>query len=107
MANFEQLAMEVVKGKKKLVIESTNELLEAGETPLDIINKGLIVGMSEVGVLFQQNKMFIPEVLMCAKAMEAGVSIVKPMLQVGDMTSAGTVLVATVQGDLQDRKSVV
>lgn len=102
MANFEQLAMEVVKGKRKLVIASTNELLEAGETPLDIINKGLIVGMSEVGVLFQQNKMFIPEVLMCAKAMEAGVSIVKPMLQAGDVTSSGTVLVATVQGDLHD-----
>lgn len=102
MATFEQLAMEVVKGKKKLVIASTNALLEAGEKPLDIINKGLIVGMSEVGVLFQQNKMFIPEVLMSAKAMEEGVSIVKPLLQAGDIQSSGTVLIATVQGDLHD-----
>ncbi|TJX15590.1 cobalamin-binding protein [Tissierella creatinini] len=102
MANYEQLAMEVLKGKKKLVIATVNELLAAGEKPLDIINKGLIVGMSEVGVLFSQNKMFIPEVLMSAKAMEEGVNIVKPLLQVGDMQSAGTVLLATVQGDLHD-----
>lgn len=102
MANYEQLAMEVLKGKKKLVIASVNALLEAGEKPLDIINKGLIVGMSEVGVLFSQNKMFIPEVLMSAKAMEEGVSIVKPLLQTGDIQSAGTVLLATVQGDLHD-----
>lgn len=102
MATFEQLATEVLKGKKKLVIATTNELLEAGEKPLDIINKGLIVGMSEVGVLFQQNKMFIPEVLMSAKAMEEGVSIIKPLLKAGDIKSAGTVLIATVQGDLHD-----
>lgn len=102
MANYEQLAMEVLKGKKKLVVASVNALLEAGEKPLDIINKGLIVGMSEVGVLFSQNKMFIPEVLMSAKAMEEGISIVKPLLQTGDIQSAGTVLLATVQGDLHD-----
>lgn len=102
MATYEQLAQEVVKGKKKMVIASTNELLQAGEAPLDIINKGLVVGMSEVGVLFQQNKMFIPEVLMSAKAMEEGINIVKPLLQAGDMKSNGTVLMATVQGDLHD-----
>lgn len=102
MATFEQLSNDVLKGKKKSVIATTNALLEAGETPLDIINKGLIVGMSEVGVLFQQNKMFIPEVLMSAKAMEEGVNIVKPMLNAGDIKSAGTVLIATVQGDLHD-----
>jgi 5-methyltetrahydrofolate--homocysteine methyltransferase len=102
MATFEELAKQVVKGKRKLVIQSTNALIEAGEEPLDIINKGLVVGMSEVGVLFQQNKMFIPEVLMSAKAMAGGVDIVKPMLQADSMESAGTVLVATVQGDLHD-----
>ncbi|MDK9711909.1 cobalamin B12-binding domain-containing protein [Acidaminobacter sp.] len=102
MATYEQLAQEVVKGKRKLVIASTNELLQAGEAPLDIINKALVVGMSEVGVLFQQNKMFIPEVLMSAKAMEEGINIVKPLLQAGDMKSNGTVIMATVQGDLHD-----
>ena len=69
MSTFTQLAMEVVKGKRKLVLATTNALLEAGETPMDIINKGLVAGMAEVGVLFQQNKIFVPEVLMSAKAM--------------------------------------
>ena len=45
MSTYEQLATEVIKGKRKLVLASTNALLEAGETPLDIINKGLVVGM--------------------------------------------------------------
>lgn len=100
--SFEQLATEVVKGKKKLVVASTNELLAAGETPIDIINKGLVVGMSRVGVLFQENKMFIPEVLMASKAMEEGLKIVRPMLSGENMESNGTVLLATVQGDLHD-----
>ncbi|MEG1798891.1 MAG: corrinoid protein [Synergistaceae bacterium] len=102
MSTYEQLATEVIKGKRKLVLASTNALLEAGETPLDIINKGLVVGMSRVGVLFKENKMFIPEVLMSAKAMEEGLSIVKPLLAGEKMESNGTVLIATVQGDLHD-----
>lgn len=102
MSTYEQLATEVIKGKRKLVLASTNALLEAGESPLDIINKGLVVGMSRVGVLFKENKMFIPEVLMSAKAMEEGLSIVKPLLAGEKMDSNGTVLIATVQGDLHD-----
>ncbi len=102
MSTYEQLATEVIKGKRKLVLASTNALLEAGETPLDIINKGLVVGMSRVGVLFKENKMFIPEVLMSAKAMEEGLSVVKPLLAGEKMDSNGTVLIATVQGDLHD-----
>lgn len=102
MASYEQLVGEVVKGKRKLVAATTKELLAAGEAPIDIINKGLVVGMSQVGVLFQENKMFIPEVLMSAKAMEEGLSIVKPLLTDEKMESNGTVLIATVQGDLHD-----
>lgn len=102
MSTFEQLSMEIVKGKRKLAIASTNALLEAGEAPLDIINKGLVVGMSEVGVLFQANKMFIPEVLMSAKALDECLNILRPLMQEGDMQSNGTVLIATVQGDLHD-----
>ncbi|MDD4160368.1 MAG: corrinoid protein [Synergistaceae bacterium] len=102
MSTYEQIATEVLKGKKKLVAASTQAMLDAGEAPLDIINKGLVVGMSRVGVLFQENKMFIPEVLMSAKAMQEGLSIVKPLLAEEKMESNGTVLIATVQGDLHD-----
>ncbi len=102
MATFEELSGYVVKGKRKLVVNATNEMVKDGVGPLDIINRGLVTGMSEVGVLFKENKMFIPEVLMSAKAMEEGLAIVKPMLKAGEMTSSGTVLIATVQGDLHD-----
>lgn len=102
MSTFEQLSGEVVQGKRKLAVASTNDLLAAGEAPLDIIQKGLVVGMSEVGVLFQENKIFIPEVLMSAKAMDECLSILRPLMQEGDMESNGTVLIATVQGDLHD-----
>lgn len=102
MATFEELAGYVVKGKRKLVSAATTEMLQEGAAPLEIINRGLVTGMSEVGVLFKENKMFVPEVLMSAKAMEEGLSLVKPLLNAGDITSSGTVLIATVQGDLHD-----
>ena len=102
MATLQQLSSEVLKGKRKLVAESTKALIDAGEAPLDIINKGLIAGMTEVGVLFKAGKMFVPEVLMSAKAMQDGIDIVRPLLEAGDMKSNGKVLMATVQGDLHD-----
>ena len=102
MSTFEQLSGEIVKGKRKLAIASTNALLAAGQAPLDIINKALVVGMSEVGVLFQENKVFIPEVLMSAKAMDECLAILRPLMAGEEMQSNGTVLLATVQGDLHD-----
>ena len=102
MATLQQLSSEVLKGKRKLVAESTKALLDAGEAPLDIINNGLIAGMTEVGVLFKAGKMFVPEVLMSAKAMQEGLELVRPLLKSGDIKTLGTVLVATVQGDLHD-----
>lgn len=102
MATFQELSAHVLKGKRKLVTEATNALVQAGEAPLDIINKGLVAGMTEVGSLFKDGKMFVPEVLMSAKAMQEGIKIVKPLLSSGDIKSSGKVVLATVQGDLHD-----
>ncbi len=102
MATLEQLAQEVIKGKQKKVAALVQELLDSGAAPLDIINLGLIAGMTEVGIRFKANKMFVPEVLMCAKAMEGGLSLVKPLLTAGEMQTVGTVLLGTVKGDLHD-----
>ncbi len=102
MATLEQLAQEVIKGKQKKVASMAQELINEGIAPLDIINSGLIAGMTEVGIRFKANKMFVPEVLMCAKAMEGGLSLVKPLLTAGELQTAGTVLLGTVKGDLHD-----
>jgi 5-methyltetrahydrofolate--homocysteine methyltransferase len=83
-------------------VEVTKSLLDSGVDPLDVINKGLIAGMDRVGVLFKNNEMFVPEVLMSAKAMNAGVEVVKEKQQAFDMPSLGKVVIGTVRGDLHD-----
>lgn len=102
MASFEALAQSVIEGDISAVKEGVRDLLDAGKDPLDIINKGLIEGMNVVGARFKANEMFVPEVLMCAKAMAAGVEIVKPKIAEGNQTSAGKVLIGTVKNDLHD-----
>jgi 5-methyltetrahydrofolate--homocysteine methyltransferase len=80
----------------------TQALIDEGSAPLDIINLGLIAGMNIVGSRFKNGEMFVPEVLMAAKSMSAGIEIVKPLIADKDMPSIGKVLLGTVKGDLHD-----
>lgn len=102
MATIEDVSKLVIAGKKGKVKALCDHLLKEGVDPLDIINKGLIGGMIEVGVRFKANTMFIPEVLMSAEAMAAGTEVVKPTINAEDLPSIGTVLLGTVKGDLHD-----
>lgn len=102
MANFEKLAQQVAQGKSKAVLATTQALVNEGVAPLDIINKGLVMGMSEIGVLFREGKAFVPQVLLGAKAMQTGLDVVQPLLEGQEMQKSGTVLIATVQGDHHD-----
>ncbi|MFZ5945618.1 MAG: cobalamin B12-binding domain-containing protein [Bacillota bacterium] len=102
MANFEPLNQSVISGRLAQVKEQTQALVDAGVDPLGIINKGLIAGMNVVGARFKNGDMFVPEVLMCAKSMAAGIEIVKPLIGDKDMPNKGTVLLGTVKGDLHD-----
>jgi 5-methyltetrahydrofolate--homocysteine methyltransferase len=102
MANLETLNNSVIAGNIKQVVEGTKAAVAAGIDPIDIINKGLIGGMNVVGQRFKAGDMYVPEVLMAAKAMAAGVEIVKPLIAEGDMPTAGKVVVGTVKGDLHD-----
>lgn len=77
-------------------------MVDAGVDPLEIINKGLVGGMDIVAPLFKSGEMYIPEVLLSAKAMAAGVEIVKPYISDSDMSTAGTIVIGTVKGDLHD-----
>jgi 5-methyltetrahydrofolate--homocysteine methyltransferase len=102
MADFEQMANLVIEGEVEKVAELTKKAVEAGEKPLDIINQGLMKGMNVVGERFKAGDMFVPEVLMCAKAMSSGMEIVKPLLVGGESASRGKVMIGTVKGDLHD-----
>jgi len=102
MADFEEMGNAVIKGDAETADDLTRKAVDEGVEPLDIINQGLIGGMDVVGKRFKAGDMFVPEVLMSAKAMKAGMNIVRPLLLEGDMPSAGKVLLGTVSGDLHD-----
>jgi 5-methyltetrahydrofolate--homocysteine methyltransferase len=102
MPDYGELSQEVVNGNEARVKELTQTMLTAGNNPLDIIKKGLIAGMDIVGPLFKSGEMFVPEVLMTARAMGAGIGIVKAQLSDQDMPSIGKVAIGTVKGDLHD-----
>ncbi|MFZ5591194.1 MAG: cobalamin B12-binding domain-containing protein [Bacillota bacterium] len=102
MGKYSQLADLVLKGDQPQVEQVTRQLLEAGEDPLQIINEGLIAGITEVGVRFKEGELFVPEMMRSAKAMKAGIEILKPAIAGSDIPSAGKVVMGTVKGDLHD-----
>lgn len=102
MSNFEELSKAVIAGQEAKVKQLTQAAIDAGLAPLSIINDGLIGGMNVVGQRFKVGDMFVPEVLMSARAMGAGVEMVKPLLAGGEISSKGTVVIGTVKGDLHD-----
>lgn len=100
--NYALMIEHVVNGNDTGVVTEVNAALRENAAPIDIINKGLVAGMDEVSKLFSEGEMFVPEVLMAAEAMNAGMDIVKPMLTGDDFTPRGTVVIGTVKGDLHD-----
>ncbi len=102
MADFEGLAEGVIKGEIERVADLTRKAVDEGTDPMDIINKGLMSGMNVVGERFKAGEMFVPEVLMSAKAMTAGMEIVKPLIVGEGLPSKGRVILGTVKGDLHD-----
>lgn len=102
MADYEGLADGVIKGEIERVAGLTHKAVDEGTEPMDIINKGLMSGMNVVGERFKAGEMFVPEVLMSAKAMTAGMEIVKPLIVGGELPSMGKVMLGTVKGDLHD-----
>ena len=82
--------------------ELTLQLLEEKANPSDILTKGLIVGMEKIGVKFKENKVFVPQVLMSAKAMGTALKHLKPFFNDGTVQRKGKFIIGTVQGDLHD-----
>ena len=90
------------KGKRKLVVQYVQQALDEGVAPQTILTEGLLPGMDRVGVKFRDNEIFVPEVLVAARAMGAGTELLKPLLAGEDGAAMGTAIIGTVKGDLHD-----
>ena len=102
MSDFKKLAEAVFEGDDESVQEITQQLIDGGAVPLEIVNKGLLAGMDIVAPKFKAGEMFIPEVMMSAKALAEGMKLVKPLLSTADSEGMATFLMGTVKGDLHD-----
>jgi len=92
----------VIEGNKKSVIACVEEALQSGLDVAVILNDGLIAPMTEVGRLFEEGEYFVPEMLVSARAMQAGLEVLKPAMKESNVKSAGTVVAGTVKGDMHD-----
>lgn len=99
---FKKINEAIEDGDLDEVVDLVEEALEDEEEATDIMNKGLIAGMNIVGDLFKNGELFVPEVLMSANAMDAGMELIKPYLKQGDVKKSGKIVFCTVEGDLHD-----
>ncbi|MCX7923015.1 MAG: corrinoid protein [Clostridia bacterium] len=90
------------KGNAKAVSEKTKEALNQGLEPYAVLTEGLIAGMGIIGVKFKNDEIYVPEVMMAAKAMYSGLDILKPRLAEEGVKPIGKVVLGTVKGDLHD-----
>src|SRR5512133_2987656 len=92
----------VMDGKSAIVQEKVQASLAAGLPATSILSEGMIAAMTEVGSLFEEGEYFVPEMLISARAMQAGLALLKPSLKEADFKSRGKVVIGTVKGDLHD-----
>ena len=99
---LKRISEELYEGNAKAVVDLTNGALAEGMTASQVLNDGLVAGMDRVGADFRDGQLFVPEVLVCARAMHAAMDILRPLLAEGESVTAGKVLIGTVSGDLHD-----
>jgi 5-methyltetrahydrofolate--homocysteine methyltransferase len=92
----------VLEGSVSAVKSGVQAALDGGVNAGVVLNEGMIAAMAEVGRLFEEGEYFVPEMLISARAMQAGMALLKPYLVQSEVKSAGTVVIGTVKGDLHD-----
>ena len=102
MSKLEEVAAAVEKGKVKIVAGLTQEALDAGFSAPEILNTAMIGAMAVVGEKFKNNEIFVPEMLIAARAMKKGVEVLTPYLKAAGTESKGKLILGTVAGDLHD-----
>jgi 5-methyltetrahydrofolate--homocysteine methyltransferase len=99
---LELMGEDLYDGYADEVVEEVNEALSRGLTPYEVLTTGLVAGMDVVGEDFRDGILFVPEVLMAAKAMKAGMAILRPLLAETGAPKMGTMVIGTVKGDIHD-----
>ena len=102
MADLQALADALIKGDRNTVTELTTAALAEGTAPKDVLEQGLIAGMNVIGKRFKANEVYVPEVLIAARAMHAGLDVLQPKLVEAGVEPVATVVLGTVKGDLHD-----
>ena len=102
MVELEALAEALMRGDRDTVTTLTQQAIDEGMAPKDILEGGLIAGMSVIGRRFKANEVYVPEVLIAARAMHAGMAVLEPKLVEAGVQPLGTVVLGTVKGDLHD-----
>ena len=99
---LQDISEKLQRGKAKDVAALVTQALEQNIDPETILNEGLVSGMNVIGDKFRQNEVFVPEVLVAARAMNAGLKILKPALSGAGIEPLGTAVICTVKGDMHD-----
>ena len=99
---YEQMGDDLYDGYQEEVVEGVEEALGRGITPYEVLTKGLVAGMDIVGADFRDGILFVPEVLMAANAMKAGMAVLRPLLAETGAPVIGTMVIGTVKGDIHD-----
>ncbi len=102
MADLQAMAEALIKGNRNGVVEMMNAAIAEGVGPKEILEQGLIAGMDVIGERFKNNEVYVPEVLIAARAMHAGMDVLQPKLIEAGVEPIGTVVLGTVKGDLHD-----
>ena len=102
MADLNALAEAIIKGDQNAAVEVTRTALDEGTAAESVLNDGLIAGMDVIGARFKKNEVYIPEVLIAARAMKMAMEILEPELAKAGVKPIGRFLIGTVQGDLHD-----
>ncbi len=102
MSILEQIKEQVISGSANKVKEYTESAVAEGLDVSTILNGGLIAGMNVIGGLFKNNEVYVPEVLMAARAMHTGLAVIKPLIARAGLKEKGVVAIGTVKGDLHD-----
>lgn len=102
MSIYLEISENLQRGKWKIVQELVQKAVDEGLPAVQILNEGLIPGMDVIGEKFKKNEVYVPEVLVAARAMNAGLQVLKPLLIQDGVRSTGKVCIGTVQGDLHD-----
>ena len=102
IAILNEISENLQKGKAKIVAELVQKALDEGVSANDILNEGLLAGMGIIGEKFKNDEVYVPEVLVAARAMNKGAVLLKPHLAAAGVEATGKVVIGTVQGDLHD-----